>query len=105
MHHTRKYYVYIMVNKHKTVLYTGITNNLRDRIQQHFEGKVRGFTRKYNCKFLVFYEVFEDVHQAVSREKTIKGFRREKKEALINKMNTEWKFLNRMIEMSDDKYL
>ena len=101
----KKYFVYIVTNKNKNVIYTGVTNNLRLRAQQHYEGKIKGFNRKYNCKYLVFYEIFDDIYQAISREKTIKNFRREKKNALIEKMNPEWKFLNQMIEMTDDKYL
>lgn len=103
--HTKKYYVYTVTNKHKNVLYTGITSNLNARVLQHFLGEVKGFSKKYNCKFLIHYEIFDDVTQAIQREKSIKKFRREKKNKIIKKMNPEWKFLNKMIEMIDDKYL
>ena len=105
MIYQKKYFVYMVTNKHKNVLYTGITNNLSLRIQQHYEGKIRGFSKKYNCKYLVFYELFDDVYQAIDREKTIKKFRREKKNALIINFNPGCKFLNEMIEMIDEKYL
>jgi putative endonuclease len=64
----RQYYVYIMTNKHNTVLYTGITNDLRRRIYEHKEKLVAGFTEKYNITKLVYYEVFDDVENAISRE-------------------------------------
>lgn len=103
--HSNKYFVYTVTNKYKNVLYTGITNNLRARIHQHYKGKIKGFSSKYNCKYLIHYEIFEDVSKAIQREKSIKKFRREKKNAIIEKMNPGWKFLNEMIEMIDDKYL
>ena len=101
----KKYFVYTITNKHKNVLYTGITNNLRARVHQHYEGNVKGFSSKYNCKYLIHYEVFDDVSLAIQREKSIKKFRREKKNLIIEKMNPDWKFLNELIDRIDDKYL
>ena len=86
----RQYYVYIMTNKHNTVLYTGVTNNLKKRVYEHKEKLVEGFTEKYNITKFVYYEVFEDPENAISREKQIKAESRQKKIDLINSMNTEW---------------
>ncbi|RLD35505.1 MAG: GIY-YIG nuclease family protein [Bacteroidetes bacterium] len=102
---TKQYYVYIMSNTHKNMIYVGVTNNLKRRVNEHHMGIVKGFTYKFNCKYLVYYEVFNDINQAICREKTIKKFRREKKNNLILQFNPEWKFLNKMVAMTDDKYL
>jgi putative endonuclease len=93
----RQYYVYIMTNKHNTVLYTGITNDLRRRIYEHKEKLVAGFTEKYNITKLVYYEVFDDVENAISREKQIKAGSRQKKIQLITSINREWRDLYRRI--------
>ena len=86
----RQYYVYILTNKHNTVLYTGITNDLKRRIYEHKEKLVDGFTKKYNITKLVYYEVFEDPENAILREKQIKAGSRQKKIDLINSINREW---------------
>ena len=92
------YFVYITTNKNKTVLYTGITNDLYRRLQQHKENSIPfshpSFAGRYNSYFLLYYERFQQVEDAIAREKEIKGWRREKKELLINSFNPEWKFLN-----------
>lgn len=85
------YYVYIMTNKYNRVLYTGMTSNLGTRVFQHKEKLVKGFTARYNVNKLVYYEVFGDVYQAISREKQIKAGSRRKKLDLINRMNPEWR--------------
>ena len=90
---THNYYVYILTNKGKTVLYIGVTNNLKDRIKYHKESK-SSFTSKYKCFNLIYYERFENVDFAIKREKELKGWKRNKKEELINNFNAEWKFLN-----------
>ena len=90
---THNYYVYILTNKSKTVLYIGVTNNLKDRIEYHKTSK-SSFTSKYNCFNLIYYERFEDVNISIKREKELKGWKRGKKEVLINGFNPEWKFLN-----------
>ena len=82
-----------MTNKNNTVLYTGVTNNLVKRVYEHKEKLVDGFTKKYNINKLVYYDVFEDVYGAISREKQIKGGSRQKKINLINSINKEWKDL------------
>ena len=89
----KQYYVYIMTNKWNTVLYTGVTNNLKRRVYEHKAKLVEGFTNKYNVDKLVFYDLSKDVESAISREKQIKGGSRSKKIALVNGMNPEWKDL------------
>ncbi|MDH3975869.1 MAG: GIY-YIG nuclease family protein [Deltaproteobacteria bacterium] len=89
----KQFYVYIMTNKHNRVLYTGVTNNLQRRIYEHKGKLVKGFTTKYNINKLVYYEVFEDSYNAISREKQIKAGSRKKKLVLIETMNPEWKDL------------
>ena len=90
------YCVYIVTNKRNTVLYTGMTNNLEQRITEHYIDRLEGktFAGKYNCHFLLFYEIYKNVKDAIAREKEIKGWLRIKKVALIKAFNPEWKFLN-----------
>ena len=90
---TRRYYVYMMTNKSRT-LYTGVTNDLQRRVFEHKSKLMVGFTRKYNLTRLVYYEVADDVLAAISREKQIKGWLRAKKVALIQSVNPEWKDLS-----------
>jgi putative endonuclease len=90
---SRSYYVYIMTNANRTVLYTGVTNDLPRRVAEHKSGSLPGFTRKYNATLLVYFEEFRDVRQAIAREKHIKGASRKKKETLIAGLNPEWKDL------------
>ena len=90
----KNYYVYIMTNKNNTVLYTGITSDLKRRIYEHKEKLAEGFTKRYNLTKLVYYEVFQDSLNAIQREKQIKGGSRKKKVALINDMNPAWKDLD-----------
>jgi putative endonuclease len=90
------YYVYILTNERHTVLYTGVTNNLSRRCKEHKDGLIPGFTKKYNIKKLIYYELFDQVEMAIAREKQIKLITRAKKETLVNGFNPEWKelFLN-----------
>ena len=92
----KKYYVYIVTNKEKTVLYTGVTNDLEQRIIEHYNNKDRkdSFTSKYRCYYLLFYEAFDYINNAIAREKEIKGWRKEKKLALIRAFNPKLKLLN-----------
>lgn len=90
----RQSYIYIMTNKSQRVLYTGVTSDLRKRVYQHKESSVPGFTRKYNVKELVYFEVFDDIRDAIAREKQIKKGSRQKKIDLINAMNPEWRDLS-----------
>ena len=88
------YYVYIVTNKKDGVLYTGMTSNLEGRIWQHKNKVVKGFTYRYNADKLVYYETFSNPNDAISAEKTIKGWTRKKKIALIEERNPEWKDLS-----------
>jgi putative endonuclease len=90
----KQFYVYINTNIRNTVLYTGVTNNLLNRNSQHKEKNSKlSFTAKYNVDKLVYYEFFEDVSYAISREKQIKNLLRRKKIDLINTLNPKWKDL------------
>ena len=84
------FYIYAMTNSTNKVLYIGVTNNLKRRIYEHKNEIVEGFTKKYNTHKLVYYEVYADAYTAISREKQLKKWRREKKNQLINKKNPEW---------------
>jgi putative endonuclease len=92
----RDYHVYIVTNPERNVLYTGVTNNLAQRLIEHWmnKGKTQTFAGKYYCYNLIYYETFKYVNTAISREKEIKGWKREKKLALIKTMNPDWVFLN-----------
>ncbi|MDQ8004398.1 MAG: GIY-YIG nuclease family protein [Pedobacter sp.] len=93
------YFVYILTNYNKTVLYVGITNDLEIRLAQHIEGNsINSFTRKYKCYYLVYYERFQYVNKAIEREKELKRWSRAKKNTLIESENREWRFLNNEIK-------
>lgn len=89
------FYVYILTNKNRTVLYTGVTNNLKLRLYQH-ENKLKptSFTARYNVFYLVYYERFSWIQMAIQREKEIKNLSREKKLYLIREFNPKLEFLN-----------
>ena len=89
----RQYYVYIMTNSYNTVLYTGVTSDLARRVCDHKHGRGSRFTSRYKVSKLVYYEVTSDVRAAISREKQIKGGSRQKKIALVEAMNPEWRDL------------
>jgi len=84
------YFIYMMTDKGRTVLYTGVTNSLVRRVSQHRRGEIEGFTKRYNTNRLVYHEQFHNACDAIAREKQVKGWSREKKEALINTMNPKW---------------
>jgi len=86
-------YVYIMTNKSKT-LYVGVTNNLQRRVYEHQNKIIQGFTSKYNITKVVYFEVFNDIESAITREKQIKGWLRKKKIELIESMNPDWNDLS-----------
>lgn len=94
------FYVYITTNPAKNVLYTGVTNDLVRRMQEHYDarGKDDTFAGKYFCYNLVYREFHKYIRNAIDREKEIKGWRREKKIALIESFNPEWLFLNGEIQ-------
>ena len=84
------YFVYIMTNLHNTTLYTGITNNLYRRVQEHKHGEGGQFSRRYKMRKLVYFEVYRDVRIAIAREKQIKGGSRMIKAELITTLNPDW---------------
>jgi putative endonuclease len=90
----KTYYVYLLSNWNNKALYIGFTNDLQRRIHEHQQKLIPGFTEKYNVNKLVYYEETSDVMSAISREKELKKWRREKKNALVNSVNPEWKDLN-----------
>ena len=96
---SHNYLVYILTNKNKTVLYTGVTNDLEDRLKQHIENRENkfAFTFKYNCHYLIFFERHQFIEHAIEREKEIKGWTRKKKNELIEIVNPNWRFLNEEI--------
>jgi len=90
------YFVYITTNAKKSVLYIGITNNLNKRLDHHYQESIKekkSFAGKYNCYHLVYYEKFDNPSEAILKEKTLKKWRREKKERLIKEFNPNWQFL------------
>ena len=93
---THNYYIYILTNKNKTVLYIGVTNDLKTRLYYHInpEPNSKHFTHKYKCKYLIYFEHFQDIDVAILREKQLKKWSRDKKEYLINKVNPNWDYLN-----------
>lgn len=83
-------YIYILTNKHKNVLYIGVTSDLVKRIYEHKNKLVKGFTQKYNVDRLVYYEVSQSIVSAIEREKQIKKWSRAKKINLIESINADW---------------
>ena len=92
------YFVYVLTNWDDSVLYIGVTSNLPGRLYEHRNGFVEGFTKKYNVHKLVYYETTNDVRAALEREKQLKRWRRDKKNALISKMNPTWDDLSKQWE-------
>jgi putative endonuclease len=88
----RTYYVYLLANRSGTV-YVGVTNELERRVLEHRQGLFPGFTKQYKVNSLVYYEEFDYIEDAIQREKQIKAWRREKKDALVNAINPKWKDL------------
>ena len=82
-----------MTNKLNSVLYTGVTSNLEKRVHEHKSKLIEGFTKKYNVDKLVYYEVFDDIDNAIAREKQMKAGSRQKKIDLITSINPAWKDL------------
>ena len=90
---TGQYCVYIVTNQRHTVLYTGVTGDLKRRILQHREKLLPGFTHRYNVSKLVYYECTEDASAAIAKEKQIKAGSRRKKIELVSGFNPEWREL------------
>ncbi|MGB5436490.1 MAG: GIY-YIG nuclease family protein [Maribacter sp.] len=94
------YFVYIMTNEYRTTLYIGITNNIQKRIAQHYfdsQNAKKSFAGKYNCIYLVYYEGFEKLNEAIAREEVLKSWRREKKNKLISEFNPKWETLKNQV--------
>jgi putative endonuclease len=91
-----QYFVYILTNSAKTVLYIGVCNNLPQRIIEHYKnrGSKKSFTGKYHCYYLIYFERTQYIDIAIKREKQIKGWTRKRKVELINISNPHWEFLN-----------
>ena len=89
-----QYYVYFLTNKNNKVMYVGVTNDLRRRIHEHQNKKIKGFSQKYNLTKLVYFEETTDINSAITREKEIKKWRREKKNRLVHSLNPQWKDLS-----------
>ncbi|HLG10924.1 MAG TPA: GIY-YIG nuclease family protein [Dehalococcoidia bacterium] len=92
------YHVYIMSNPRRTTLYIGVTGDLFQRVYQHKQRLLDGFTRKYLLTDLVYFEETSDVNEAITREKQLKGWRRDRKAALVEAMNPRWQ------DLSEDWY-
>jgi putative endonuclease len=96
---THNYFVYIITNIKKTVLYIGVTNDLKTRLFYHAnpEANSKHFSHKYKCKYLIYFEHYQDVNISIDREIQLKRWNRKKKEHLINFKNPDWTFLNNQI--------
>jgi putative endonuclease len=90
----KEYYVYILANEGR-MLYTGVTNDLMRRIYEHKNHLVEGYTKKYKISKLIYYEQTNDIYEAITREKQIKGWLRKKKIKLIESINPEWDDLSK----------
>ncbi len=95
--HSKTFYVYILTNELKTVLYTGVTNNLEQRIIEHYQqrGQASSFTGRYNAYYLFYYEAHNYINNAIQRETAIKAWGRKKKMQLIAEINPQLHFLNK----------
>ncbi|HCO94802.1 MAG TPA: hypothetical protein DIU00_12765 [Phycisphaerales bacterium] len=89
----RQYYVYILASKRNGTLYIGVTNNLLKRVYEHRNNLVEGFTQKYDVHSLVYYEVYSDIVDVITREKRMKKWKRQWKIDLIEKSNPQWRDL------------
>ena len=86
----KTYYVYILSNTSNSTIYVGVTNNLARRVWEHKNHFVESFTKKYNVTKLIYYELFDNIFSALTREKQLKGWTRIKKDQLINAINPNW---------------
>lgn len=93
----KAYYVYIMTNQNNKVLYVGVTNNLQRRVYEHKHKLIDGFTKRYNCTKLVWFQQTSDVNSAIQEEKRMKKWKREYKENVINAMNPNWDDLSKKL--------
>jgi putative endonuclease len=91
------YWVYLLTDKARTTLYVGVTSDLQKRLWEHRNPENASFTQAYHCVVLVYWEHFRDVREAIAREKQLKGWRRAKKDALVEKMNPNWEDLGNSV--------
>ncbi len=98
------FYVYILSNPKRTVLYIGMTNSMVRRLDEHIKNKLKGntFASKYNCGDIIYYEVFQYVNEAIAREKQLKKWSRKKKEELISSYNRHWLTLNENFKLDNE---
>ncbi|MDO9001659.1 MAG: GIY-YIG nuclease family protein [Bacteroidota bacterium] len=97
---THNYFIYFVTNITKKVLYCGVTNDLKVRLHQHEQDSLnekKHFAGKYNCFYLIYFERFQQIEQAIKREHELKGWSRKKKDGLIKTLNPNWNFLNNEI--------
>jgi len=87
---TKNYYIYLLTNWNNKVIYVGVTNDLNRRIYEHKNKLISGFTKRYKLNKLVYFEETCDINAAITREKEIKKWRREKKDKLVNQINPNW---------------
>jgi putative endonuclease len=90
-------YIYIMSNSHNSVIYVGVTSDLEARVYQHQNGLMKGFTSRYNCTKLVYFELAADMTSALRREKQIKNYSRNRKNTLIASLNSNWQDISQEI--------
>ena len=93
----KAYFVYMMTNRSRVVLYTGVTNSLERRLWYHCNTSARSFVKRYKVDRLVYYQTYYDVRDAIAREKEIKKWRREKKNDLVVKLNPKWEDLGKKL--------
>jgi putative endonuclease len=98
----KDYFVYILQSKNGTALYIGVTNNLERRYFEHKNELIDGFTKKYKCKKLIYYEITNSIESAIAREKQLKKWSRNKKLELISKMNPDLSDLSTALEMTGE---
>ena len=101
---SHNYYVYVVTNKSKRVLYIGVTNNLSKRINEHLQDSLtekKTFAGKYNCVNLVYFERYQWIQDAINRETELKDWRREKKDKFITQHNPTWRFMNDELDLVD----
>src|SRR5581483_6582 len=87
------FWIYIVTNRNRSVLYIGVTNRLSRRTWEHRQGSKVGFDAKYQCRRLIYYEHYRDIRDAIARESQLKKWSRTKKTSLVNRLNPEWKDL------------
>ena len=99
---TKEAYVYIMSSRYNTTLYIGMTNDLQRRVGEHKAHVNKGFSNRYNCEKLVYFEELESIDAAINREKELKNWKREWKNSLINEANPKWQDLSTMIGITEE---